>query len=279
MIANPHFTKLPKPFWACVRYISQQGGYTDRTTGGVKHFDSQTIHAVLQPFELPHQQPSGAGQRIDRLLEEYFHYRADLLNSKVRPLLMDIEEARTLYQQLYNQLQPKCPIPKNKQRGDKAGPAYLTGIVNMLIEANAGSLPVDYNPLKLATVSSGASLQHTFSRRFDGCFPNTINPIALWEIKEYYYTTTFGSRVADGIFETLLDGFELEEARSASQQHIQHLLIIDSRFTWWACGRSYLCRLIDMLHMGFVDEILFGREVVQSLPRIVLEWVASYNSR
>jgi len=29
----------------------------------------------------------------------------------------------------------------------------------------------------------------------------------------YYYTTTFGSRVEDGVYETLLDGMELEELR------------------------------------------------------------------
>ena len=29
-------------------------------------------------------------------------------------------------------------------------------------------------------------------------------------------------------------------------------------YTWWQCGRSYLCRIIDMLHMGYVDEVLFG---------------------
>ena len=40
-----------------------------------------------------------------------------------------------------------------------------------------------------------------------------LNPIAIWEIKEYYYTTTFGSRIADGVYETPLDGMELEELR------------------------------------------------------------------
>ena len=38
-----------------------------------------------------------------------------------------------------------------------------------------------------------------------------MDPLAVWEIKEYYYTTTFGSRVADGVYETLLDGMELRE--------------------------------------------------------------------
>ena len=38
-------------------------------------------------------------------------------------------------------------------------------------------------------------------------------------------------------------------------------------------GRSYLCRMVDMLHMGYVDEILFGREVVNRLPVITREWL------
>lgn len=30
-----------------------------------------------------------------------------------------------------------------------------------------------------------------------------------------------------------------------------------------------------MLHMGYVDEVLFGREVLEELPRIVKEWVTA----
>ena len=100
-----------------------------------------------------------------------------------------------------------------------------------------------------------------------------VNPIAVWEIKEYYYTTTFGSRVADGVYETLVDGMEIEELQDSERIAIKHYLFADSHFTWWACGKSYLCRIVDMLHMGYVDEVLFGREVVQELPRIVGEWM------
>lgn len=99
------------------------------------------------------------------------------------------------------------------------------------------------------------------------------NPIALWEIKEYYYTTTFGSRVADGVYETLLDGMELEELREHEGIDVDHLLMVDAHYTWWDCGKSYLRRMIDMLHMGYVDEILFGYEVVERLPAIVQGWV------
>jgi len=119
----------------------------------------------------------------------------------------------------------------------------------------------------------------TLARRIDGAFPSIINPIAVWEIKEYYYTTTFGSRVADGVYESLLDGMEIEEMREREGVHVKHYLFVDAHYTWWECGKSYLCRLIDMLHMGYVDEILFGSEVVDELPRIVGEWLAVLRKR
>lgn len=99
------------------------------------------------------------------------------------------------------------------------------------------------------------------------------------EIKEYYYTTTFGSRVADGVYETLLDGMELQELHEHEGIKVEHLLVVDSHFTWWKCGRAYLCRIIDMLHMGYVDEVLFGKEVEQRLPAIVRHWVARHQER
>ncbi len=47
---------------------------------------------------------------------------------------------------------------------------------------------------------------------------------------------------------------------------------VHSHFTWWKCGRSYLCRIIDMLHMGYVDEVIFGKEVIERIPALTREW-------
>jgi hypothetical protein len=55
--------------------------------------------------------------------------------------------------------------------------------------------------------------------------------------------------------------------------------MIDDYFTWWMCGRSYLCRMIDMLHMGYVDEVLFGSEVTKRLPGLAKEWIAAARVR
>ena len=146
----------------------------------------------------------------------------------------------------------------------------------------------DYDPRCLTTVTRDGLPLRTLARRIDGAFPSSINPVAVWEIKEYYYTTTFGSRVADGVYETLLDGMELEELDVALRElaslqdrpiHIEHLLMVDAHYTWWVKGRSYLCRIIDMLHMGYVDQVLFGEEVVTRIPEIASGWVKQYKRR
>ncbi len=190
---------------------------------------------------------------------------------------MDKAAAQAEFRRLKARLRPKCPLPMNKQKGKKRNYAFLTGMVNMLVEANIGDAPCDYDPRSLTTITHDAMPQRTLARRVDGAFPSVVNPVGIWEIKKYYYTTTFGSRVADGVYETLLDGMELEELEKASGRKVYHLLFLDDHFTWWECGRSYLCRIIDILHMGFVDEVIFGREVLTRLPEVVQEWKNLYD--
>ena len=35
--------------------------------------------------------------------------------------------------------------------------------------------------------------------------------------------------------------------------------------------------MIDMLHMGYVDEVIFGREVLTRLPELAQEWRLQYD--
>jgi hypothetical protein len=186
---------------------------------------------------------------------------------------MNLERAKEEFSRVVSKHKPKTPIPQNKQKGEKKGPAYFTGIINTLIETNALGIEFDHDPRKLTTLTKGMFPLRTFSRRVDGAFPSSVNPTAMWEIKEYYHTTTFGSRVADGVYETLLDGMELQEARENEGVKVLHYMMIDSHYTWWMQGKSYLCRLVDMLHMELVDEVLFGYEVIERLPDIVRSWV------
>jgi len=282
MKPDPRFLKQPKTFWAHVRTISEQFGYTKRGEGVIKTPQLADIAEILETIGLSDRNilnQDNSPSDFCRLLVDYYEYRANILNTYVEPRLMNVERTQKVFEALKHSLSPRCPIPLNKQKGDKKAVNYLTAIVNMLIEANAESLPCTYDPRTLTSITRDGMLLRTLARRLDGAFPSAINPIAVWEIKEYYYTTTFGSRVADGVYESLLDGLELEELREHEGIDVKHYLMVDSHYTWWECGRSYLCRIIDMLHMGYIDEVLFGYEVVERLPQIVKEWVTLAKSR
>ena len=276
MKADPKFAALPKSFWAAVRSVSQEVGYTRRGEGQVK---VPTIGEIRRSFESLHLSPDHIGDaenptELANTLLAYYEHRAKVLNKFVEPRLMNVKRAKSEFDALKKKLKPSCPMPLNKQKGKKKTPAYLTGIVNMLIEAHSNGLPCDYDPRELTTVTRDGIPLRTLARRVDGAFPGTVNPVAIWEVKEYYYTTTFGSRVADGVYETLLDGMELEELREHEKVKVLHYLMLDAHYTWWDCGKSYLCRIVDMLHMGYADEVLFGYEVVERLPELVKSWVS-----
>jgi hypothetical protein len=282
MKPNSEFLNLPKNFWASVRLISQGVGYTEKSTSQIKIPSSNEIQSKLAKFEINFsrlQSQKTANGNFGQILQDYFVYRANIINTFVEPHLMNVTEARRVFKKFFKDLQPSCPIPMNKLKGKMKTPAYLTGLVNMLVEANANGLPCDYDPHQLTIITEDNLPVRTLARRVDGAFPSSVNPIAIWEIKEYYYTTTFGSRVADGIYESLLDGLELEELREHEGVDIKHYLIVDAHDTWWKQGKSYLCRIIDMLHMDYIDEVLFGREVVERLPGIIKGWAEIYQSR
>lgn len=267
------FLRKPVSFWAAVRSLSQVVGYSRGDS--VIAPDIEQIAEAFSRLSLDARHIIDADRptRFAEGLLDYFAERSRVLVDQVEPKLMDAQMARTLFETLRKEFRPTCPIPMNKQKGDKRSEAYLTALVNMMIEKYAGGYPCEYDPRVLTTIIRDGVPLRTLARRVDGAFPSTVNPISIWEIKEYYYTTTFGSRVAGGVYETLLDGMEIEELREHEGIDVKHYLMVDSHYTWWHCGKAYLCRMFDMLHMGYVDEILFGIEVVEELPRIVLEWV------
>lgn len=276
MKANYRFISQSLEFWAHVRLVSQSAGYTERGTGRVKAINLEEMVEALEKAKVdPRHVLNGDGQctPFGLSLLEYFDYRARVLNRFVATRLMDVDDARQAFDRLRDQLHPTCPLPMNKQRGDKRAPAYFTGIINMLIEANSAGLLCDYDPKSLTIVTRNGLPIRTLARRLDGAFTSPVDPVAIWEIKEYYYTTTFGSRVADAIYESQLDGMELTELRKTAGIQIDHYLFVDSHFSWWGQGKSYLCRLVDLLNMGLVDEVLFGAEVIHRLSQLVAKWV------
>jgi len=281
MKPDARFANLPRDFWANVRLISQTVGYSERGQNRIKVPKADEITNGLAQLNLStaHLVDKGSATEFAELLRDYFECRATMLHELAEPNLMDAKEGQRTFKYITKKLKPQCVLPMNKQKGGKKAPAFFTCIINMLIEANCKGYECDYDPRELTVVTRANTPLRTFARRVDGAFPSATDPIAIWEIKEYYYTTTFGSRVADGVYETLLDGMEIEELHVNENVDVKHYLMIDAYYTWWNCGKSYLCRIVDMLHMGYVDEVLVGREVIERLPELVEEWISILERR
>lgn len=280
MKPNELFKSQPLEFWANIKLLNQRLGYVNRKRklnpdGGFMIPNVEQVKEVFEEENLNYNKIVDNNDKFTpfgKLIVDYMQYRSDVLTDFVHPNLMDKEEAKDVFYNLKKACDPQILLPLNKQTGEKKDYAYLTGIVNILISQAKEDFECDFDPKELTAITHDGFPVRTLSRRVDGAFPSVINPFAIWEIKEYYYTTTFGSRVADGVYETQLDGWELQEAYESTNKKVYHYLIIDDRFTWWTKGRSYLCRLIDTMHMGLVDEVIFGKEVLTRIPELVHEW-------
>lgn len=279
MQAFPEFKQMPAAFWAMIKYVSETLGYTVRGQGIVRTYSIDEIDALI----------SQNGIIIDyntiELAKLYFDMRTNLLNNVVQHNLMDANEARNAFEQLYPlycENNFKCKLPMNKQKGAMKQVAFFTAIINIIAEHTIrnspiynGSLGFNDDPRGLVYVFDDENqIIGASSRRFDGAFPNIINPRIVWEIKEYYYATTFGSRVADGVYETQLDGYEFKDISYRSGKPITHVFFLDAYKTWWIDGKSYLCRIIDILNSGLVDEVIVGREVFDRWPQLLSSIIA-----
>ncbi|WLD91759.1 hypothetical protein [Alkalihalobacillus sp. AL-G] len=270
MHPNPRFLNRSNAFWGYAQLISEKLKYSKG--GNVKTYTSNDVIKKLNELDI------NLDDEIVKDVLDYLNFRADILNNKIKHFFMDVEKARYTFKRLHNYYQEQnftCSLPFNKQKREKKDYAYFTCIINILTEkylrkyADANGLVYgkdiyfDDDPRQLTYLKDENNyIGGILSRRFDGAFPETINPKAIWEIKEYYYTTTFGSRIADGVYETQLDGHEINELAEFTKDDINHIYFIDDYNTWWNMGKSYLCRIIDMLHKGLVDEVIFGEEVL-----------------
>ena len=267
------FKGMDASFWAFVKFISENLGYTERGEGLVMEYSISTIKALCEERGI------NASEEVIVNVAQYSKLRADLLNGYAKNMFMDAQTASEEFQNLktiHKVGNYYCKLPLNKQKGEMKQVAFFTAIINIIAEktireitGNSYSMGFDDDPRSLAYIWDDGRIIGASSRRFDGAYPSIENPRLVWEIKEYYYATTFGSRVADGVYETQLDGFEFKELYERTGRKVYHVLFIDAYRTWWVQGKSYLCRLIDAMNSGVVDEVIVGREVLTRWPELL----------
>ena len=258
------FTKEDKSFWFFIRFISEKLGYSKK--GEVLSYSREQIEDLCKREDV-----FASSDRISQAVD-YCQMRADAINTIVQDNLMDADLARHHFEQMKRIGSYNSKFIMNKQSGEKKKVNYFTAIITMLAEDALGNgTSFDPDPRGLIYILNNKTITGASSRRFDGAYPSIYSPKLVWEIKEYYYTTTFGSRIADGVYETQLDGYELNEIFNRTGNKIYHVLFVDSYPVWWEQGKSYLVRLVDILNMGLVDEVIFGREVLTEWEAILRE--------
>jgi hypothetical protein len=275
---NNDYALLGLDFWALVRFVSEQKGYSKGDT--ILSFSGDEISGLLKTADI-----AATDELIDKV-SAYFSFRSEILVRHFKPMLMDVDTAKSEFEKLlpiHRQNDFKCKLPLNKQKGKMKQVAFFTAIVNILTEKTLRQSPLfsdrehllfDDDPRNLVYIKNAfRELIGSSSRRFDGAFPATVNPIAIWEIKEYYYATTFGSRIADGVYETQLDGYEFKAIEDLNGIHVDHIFFLDAYHAWWNQGKSYLCRIVDALHMGLVDEVIVGREALTRWPELLENYI------
>lgn len=233
MRAFNEFIGVPAELWPFVKFISESLGYTNRRTKEVNAYSIKDIE------ELCYRNRVNATKQMIVDASNYSFMRADLLNNYIRNQLMDVDEARTEFQrwqQIHRMHAYHCKLPLNKQKGEMKQIAYFTGIINTITEktiseitGRSSELGFDDDPRNLTYfLDRDNCIIGASSRRFDGAYPGTHSPLLVWEIKEYYYTTTFGSRIADGVYETQLDGYEFKDMYERTGRKVYHVLFIDA---------------------------------------------------
>lgn len=268
----PEFENESEEFWFRARFIAESLGYTSQEKRVIdRRLRTYTPEQIQQLFD-----NNGLFISTREAIRQsnYSLARANAADY-IRSMLMTAEEVQLEYKRFEREAFERGfswdlfpgNIPVNKQKGNKKKVNYLTAFVDIstYFALFGSDYEVDYDPKHLLkfTYNEKASLGGVSSRRLDGAIPTLFDPLIVWEIKEYYYTTTFGSRIADGVYETRLDGYEFSKFFDITGNRPIHILFTDSYSVWWEQGKSYLCRLIDMLNEGSVDRIYFGREVMR----------------
>ncbi|MER5771604.1 hypothetical protein [Streptomyces sp. NPDC001985] len=257
------------PFWNVVRMladqsIAQRGRYASA-------IDPHEIISVLQASGTPAAHGLvGYLRNHDDVLErlsDYWWKRREV-SDRILNLMRTEEEAKADYAGISDQVLQSYGV---RLEGYHTSSKVLVNTVDALVrlESERSGVPVDTNPQSRAALISD---QHIWvsPRRLDGAIPDLLNPVAIWEIKEYWGKTGGGSKMSDAIYELQLVGLELRMFEEKFGIHVNHYAVVDGR-DQWSSRKSDIRRAVDLLYSGILDELVVGEEVLTRWPEIVAE--------
>ena len=118
MIPNDKYKELSLEFWANIKLLNQRLGYAERKTKRNPNpgFVIPTMDQIKEVFEaedLDYDKLIHGNDLTDfgKLIQEYLKYRGDVLINHIEPNLMNKDQAKALFEQKREELNPACPLP------------------------------------------------------------------------------------------------------------------------------------------------------------------------
>jgi len=148
-------------------------------------------------------------------------------------------------------------------------PKALVGAVTFIATefCKQKGIQVDPNPQNRCVWISNDSM-HVTTRRLDGAIPGLVNPVLLWEIKEYWGKTSGGSKMSDAVYECQLVGRELRDSEERIGFTATHVVFLDG-LDQWGTRRSDFVRFMDLANQGLIDHLIVGSEVEVQWERLL----------
>ena len=237
------------PVWELVRY------YLSITTNAEREVFVKTLKA----------ESAAKIGKVDLRLEgevaaqlvEYLDFRRTLWEAADKMLRTE-NEAKAYCKKKFNEL-PKTTQTKNQEHHQSSKAMVLT--TTRLSEAvcKEFGMPIEPNPQRRCVWVVDQQL-HVTARNLDGAIPGLVDPFLVWEIKEYWGTTSGGSKMSDAVYECALVGRELRDFEKRTKMHVEHAVLLDGK-AQWTSRKSDLLRFYDLYHQGLIDTLIVGREV------------------
>lgn len=191
------------------------------------------------------------------VLLDYLEYRSTLWDAGDQ-LLRTEEEATAYCKKAFNET-PKTTQTRNVDHHQSSKAMVLAA--TRLAEAVCTELGVSIepNPQRRCVWVAKQEL-HVTARNLDGAIPGLVDPFLVWEIKEYWGTTSGGSKMSDAVYECALVGRELRDFEKRTKVHVAHAVLLDGK-AQWTTRKSDLLRFYDLQHQGLIDFLVVGRQI------------------
>jgi len=237
------------PVWELVRYYLSIGTKEERENfvNALRDESAAKIGRVKLKLE----------PDVSKLLLAYLDFRMTLWEVRGKMLRTEAE-ANAFCIKAFNE-SPKTTQTKNQDHHQSSKAMVLT--TTRLAEAvcRENGLTIDPNPQTRCVWLAQRKL-HVTARNLDGAIPALLDPILIWEIKEYWGTTSGGSKMSDAVYECALVGRELRDFEKRTGLHVDHAVLLDGK-DQWTSRKSDLLRFCDLYYQGLVDALIVGREV------------------